>query len=180
MQHYLDDTSLLMAIKSGEENGVRFVYDQYFTYSVSWVYGNNGSEEDAREIFQEAVIVLIHNIREGKFRAESKVKTYLFGICKRLWLKELKRKGRLFSLENDERVEEAAIFELHEQTMDKFSKMESVLSSLGGKCESIIRKYYLLKESMASIAESMSYSNANNVKNQKYKCLQRLKKLYFE
>lgn len=180
MQHYLNDTSLLKAIKSGEENGVRFIYEQYFTYAVSWVYWNNGAEEDAREIFQEAVIILIHNIREGKFRADSAVKTYLFGICKRLWLKELKRKGRLFSLENDERIVEADVFELHEHTMDKFSKMENVLSKLGGKCEAIIRKYYLLKESMASIAESLNYSNANNVKNQKYKCLKRLKKLYFE
>jgi len=180
MKHLLNDKSLIHAIRNGDEGAIEFVYKDYFAYSVSFIYSNSGSEDDAREIFQEAVIVLVHNIRKDKFREESAVKTYLFGICRRLWLKELKRKERTFQLVTQEPVQEDDVFELHENTVDQFAKMEQVLSGLGEKCELIIRKYYLLKESMQTIAETLGYTNANNVKNQKYKCLQRLKKLYFQ
>ena len=180
MKHFLNDKSLIIAIMNGDESAIEFVYRGYYTYSVSFIFSNSGSDDDAREVFQEAVIVLIHNIRIGRFREESAVKTYLFGICRRLWLKELKRKERIFQLVHQEPIEEVEEFELHSNTIDKFAKMEDALSGLGQKCESIIMKYYLLKESMQTIAEVLGYTNANNVKNQKYKCLQRLKKLYFQ
>jgi hypothetical protein len=35
------------------------------------------------------------------------------------------------------------------------------------------------KKSMTDIAGSFGYTNADNAKNQKYKCLMRLKKLFF-
>ena len=180
MQYFLNDESLIESIRNGREDAVSFLYEEYYHYSVSYVFSKNGSEDDAKEIFQEAIIILIHNIRKKKFREESTVKTYLYGICRRLWLKELKRKGRVFQLLEDDRIENNVEFELHEQTIDRFEKMEDALSKLGESCETIIRKYYLLKESMKVIAESLGYTNANNVKNQKYKCLQRLKKIYFE
>ena len=180
MQYFLNDESLIESIRNGREDAVSFLYEEYYHYSVSYVFSKNGSEDDAKEIFQEAIIILIHNIRKKKFREESTVKTYLYGICRRLWLKELKLKGRVFQLLEDDRIENNVEFELHEQTIDRFEKMEDALSKLGESCETIIRKYYLLKESMKVIAESLGYTNANNVKNQKYKCLQRLKKIYFE
>jgi predicted DNA-binding protein YlxM (UPF0122 family) len=44
----------------------------------------------------------------------------------------------------------------------------------------ILEDYYLHKKSMQEIAEKFGYTNAENAKNQKYKCLMRLKKLFFD
>jgi DNA-directed RNA polymerase specialized sigma24 family protein len=60
-----------------------------------------------------------------------------------------------------------------------FVIMERALGSLGEPCKSILEAYYLQKKDMAHIANAFGYTNADNAKNQKYKCLIRLKKLFF-
>ena len=57
--------------------------------------------------------------------------------------------------------------------------MDRALGSLGEPCKSLIEAYYIHKKGMADIAEEFGYTNADNAKNQKYKCLMRLKKLFF-
>jgi DNA-directed RNA polymerase specialized sigma subunit len=57
--------------------------------------------------------------------------------------------------------------------------MESALSKLGEPCKSLIEAYYFQKKNMQEIAANFGYTNADNAKTQKYKCLMRLKKLFF-
>jgi hypothetical protein len=54
------------------------------------------------------------------------------------------------------------------------------MQNLGEPCKSLLESYYLQKKSMVAIAEEFGYTNADNAKNQKYKCLMRLKKLFFD
>ncbi|MEO1653708.1 MAG: sigma-70 family RNA polymerase sigma factor, partial [Bacteroidota bacterium] len=61
----------------------------------------------------------------------------------------------------------------------QFNKMAEAMEKLGEPCRSILRDFYLKKMSMQEICEKMGYTNADNAKNQKYKCLQRLKKIFF-
>jgi hypothetical protein len=51
---------------------------------------------------------------------------------------------------------------------------------LGEPCKTIIEEFYLNSRSMQEICEQFGYTNADNAKTQKYKCLQRLKKLFFK
>ena len=57
--------------------------------------------------------------------------------------------------------------------------MEKALISLGEPCKSLLEAYYLQKQNMQVIAANFGYTNADNAKNQKYKCLMRLKKIFF-
>ena len=56
-------------------------------------------------------------------------------------------------------------------------RMNFALSNLGEPCKTILVQYYYMKQTMQEIAAMFHYTNAENAKNQKYKCLQRLKKL---
>ncbi len=56
--------------------------------------------------------------------------------------------------------------------------MEQSLNSLGEPCRSLLKAYYLETKSMVEIAGDFGYTNADNAKNQKYKCLMRLKKIF--
>jgi hypothetical protein len=58
--------------------------------------------------------------------------------------------------------------------------MEKGLSSLGEPCKSLLESYYLQKRSMSEIAAAFGYTNADNAKTQKYKCLMRLKRFFFD
>jgi DNA-directed RNA polymerase specialized sigma subunit len=58
--------------------------------------------------------------------------------------------------------------------------MYESLQKLGENCQRILRLFYFEKKSMEVIAQEMEYTNAENAKNQKYKCLQQLKKYFNE
>jgi hypothetical protein len=60
-----------------------------------------------------------------------------------------------------------------------FAIMDRALNSLGEPCKSLLEGYYLNKKGMQELASQFGYTNADNAKNQKYKCLMRLKKLFF-
>jgi hypothetical protein len=69
--------------------------------------------------------------------------------------------------------------EHHEEKSLQFGLLESALQRLGEPCKGLLEAYYLQKRHMNEIAAEYGYTNADNAKNQKYKCLIRLKKLFF-
>lgn len=73
----------------------------------------------------------------------------------------------------EEEVEE------YEKRDQEFAMMEKAIGSLGEPCKSLIEAFYIQKRNMQDIASQFGYTNADNAKNQKYKCLMRLKKLFF-
>lgn len=81
------------------------------------------------------------------------------------------------SLEDTVPVEED--LEVHEKRNADFAIMERSLGSLGEPCKSLLESYYIHKKGMTEISAEFGYTNADNAKNQKYKCLMRLKKLFF-
>lgn len=69
--------------------------------------------------------------------------------------------------------------ESHEKRQADFSIMETAMSKIGEPCKSLLEAYYIQKKQMQQIATEFGYTNADNAKTQKYKCLVRLKKLFF-
>jgi RNA polymerase sigma factor (sigma-70 family) len=147
----------------------------------SLVINNNGSADDAKDVFQEAMIVLFEKARSGTFELNCQIKTYIYSVSRRLWLKRLQQLNRYFpAVESPELtipVEEE--MDEHEQRNSEFEMMEKAITSLGEPCKSLLEAYYLQKQNMQVIAASFGYTNADNAKNQKYKCLMRLKKIFF-
>ena len=69
--------------------------------------------------------------------------------------------------------------EAHEKQAADFNLLEEALGKIGEPCKSILEAYYIQKKSMPDIATAFGYTNADNAKTQKYKCLYRLKKIFF-
>ena len=67
----------------------------------------------------------------------------------------------------------------HDRRNLQFVMMEKAMSGLGEPCKSLLEAFYLQKKTMQDIAAVFGYTNAENAKTQKYKCLVRLKKLFF-
>lgn len=146
------------------------------------IISNNGSQDDAKDIFQEAMIVLYEKVRAGNFELTSQIKTYLYSVSRRLWLKRLQQTNRFKpDLEGvAEMVQVEDDMEVHEKLNTDFAMMERALGSLGEPCKSLLEAYYLQKRNMTEIALAFGYTNADNAKTQKYKCLVRLKKFFFD
>lgn len=181
MKPYQNEQDLLKGLALGDKQTIEIIYKDHYNLIQSLILNNNGSADDAKDIFQEAMIVLYEKVRSGRFELNCQLKTYLYSVSKRLWLKKLSTNNRFVStgveLEQSFSVEEEV--EAHERRDAEFDMMEKAIASLGEPCKSLLEAYYLNKQNMQVIAAAFGYTNADNAKNQKYKCLVRLKKIFF-
>lgn len=171
---------LLRGLAENDAASIEALYLQHFKTIRSLVLNNNGSAEEADDIFQEAMIVLYEKAKSEDFVLNCQIGTYLYSISRRLWLKRLQQMKRYTEInERSETVSVTEDLENHEENNQDFLLMEKSLLQLGEPCKTLLEAYYMQKRSMTEIAEDFGYTNADNAKNQKYKCLVRLKKLFF-
>jgi RNA polymerase sigma factor (sigma-70 family) len=174
------EQKLLAGLALNDRKAIETIYKQHYNMVQSLVLNNSGYPDDAKDVFQEAMIVLYEKVRSGSFELNCQLKTYLYSVCRRLWLKRLNQMQRISpeveSLGETVPVEEE--LEKHEQRNQDFLVMEQSLNNLGEPCRSLLKAYYLGKKNMVEIASDFGYTNADNAKNQKYKCLMRLKKIF--
>ncbi len=172
---------LLQGLAANDKRAVETIYRENYLTIQSFIVKNNGYPDDARDIFQEAMIVLYEKVCSGSFELTCQIKTYLYSVCRRLWLKRLQQMQRYNP--SAENIEEVVSIEeeldAHEKRNADLMVMESALGKIGEPCKSLLEAYYLQKKSMPEIAEFFGYTNADNAKTQKYKCLVRLKKIFF-
>ena len=175
------ELNLLEGLAKNDRQAVETIYGRHFGMIQSLIINNNGSAEDARDIFQEAMIVLYERARSANFELHCQLKTYLYSVCRRLWLKRLTQSQRYIPQisEFEEAVPVEEELEFHEQRNLEFQMMEKALLGLGEPCKSLLEAFYIQRKNMSEIAGSFGYTNAENAKNQKYKCLIRLRKLFF-
>lgn len=177
------EDELIQGIRNGNELTVKFIYKSHFPMIENFVRLNGGSEQEAKDLFQDGFMVLYRNVKNPVFSLECKIKTYLYSVCKRLWLTELKRKSKapdvVDSMDDFIEINESGIEE-HSKREEGLIHLEASLKKLGEPCSMLLTDYYLNDMSMQQIAQKMGYTNADNAKTQKYKCLLRLRKIFFE
>jgi len=175
-----NERSLLQWLARSDKKAIETIYKDNFNSIQALIINNNGTGEDAKDIFQEAMVVLYEKVQLSSFELNCQIKTFLYSVSRRLWLKRLIQMNRLNISESQEELisvdEDVAE---HEKRNQDFLMMEKALHSIGEPCKSLLEAFYMKKKTMQEIATSFGYTNAENAKNQKYKCLIRLKKLFF-
>jgi RNA polymerase sigma factor (sigma-70 family) len=175
------ESALLKGLAINDRKAINILYETHYNMVQSLIINNNGSVDDARDIFQEAMIVLYEKSKDPAFTLSCQIKTYLYSVSRRLWLKRLQQQQRfmpdLNGIEDTVPVEED--LEAHQPQQDEFQLMEKAMAGLGEPCKSLLEAFYIQRKNMNEIAAEFGYTNADNAKNQKYKCLTRLKKIFF-
>ena len=181
MKLYDEEKALLKGLATHDANAIEKIYRENYSTIQSFIVKNSGYPDDARDIFQEAMIILFEKSKSDTFELTSQIKTYLYSVCRRLWLKKLQRESR-FNPSLEILSETVAVddeIELHEKMTSDLGIMEDALAKIGEPCKSLLEAFYIQKKTMPEIAAQFAYTNADNAKNQKYKCLVRLKKIFF-
>ncbi len=178
--YYIDEL-ILREIRNGNERVLFDVYKSNFSMVQRLVLTNNGTEQEAKDVFQDAMIAFYERARQPDFQLTCRIGTYLYAVSRRLWLKRLTEKKM-----TPMRIEEVESFFQIEEELEKIDEntryvkgMEQSLATLGQPCSDIIIDFYYHNLSMEEITVRYGYTNADNAKNQKYKCLQRLRKIFF-
>ncbi|MEO0337785.1 MAG: sigma-70 family RNA polymerase sigma factor [Bacteroidota bacterium] len=172
-------TGILQGGKALEE-GMRYLYEKsgYKEGILTWLAKKGASREAAQDVFQDGIRHLIINIRNGKFRAESSIKTYLHSICTNLWNNQYRRNKRYAEIKQEipkEEDIETGPDELLEY-QEKRALLDDLLSQIGKSCKKVLG-LWSLSYSMSEIAQKAGYKSDGMARKKKYDCFKRLMKL---
>lgn len=176
------DSEMLDNLRSGQrmEETIKAIYRNHFGGLCWYVMNNNGSRQDAEDVFQEVMVNFIELVQKNKFRGEASVKTFLFSLNRYTWLNELKRRGRaLVREEKYERGQDRVEMDTSHFIADREGKAEvlRVVGELGETCRKILLLFYYENLSMKEILEATDYETEQVVRNKKYKCLKQLEQM---
>lgn len=174
----MDEKEIFERVCQGDEKALEYLYKKHYRMMTKMVLSNSGTEQEAKDVYQEAVLVFWQKAISKELVMTSKISTYIYSICRNLWRKELERKKRLSHEEKDSA-------EYQENDSKERSKiMIECINKLDDTCKQVLMYYYYDGMSMQEIADKLGFANTNTAKTKKYKCKKKLddlvKSLYSE
>ena len=107
---------------------------------------------------------------------------YLYGVCRNLWLAELRAKGRdekhihALAAQPDNGQPTTDNADTDNEPLTQLA--ERAFATLGEKCRELLTRFYLNNESLAAIAQAFGYAGEGAAKTRKYKCLEQARERY--
>lgn len=177
----MSDTDILELIRQGRDERAFAKLYTHFPKVRKLVRDNSGSSDDAKDVFQDALIIFHRKARSSDFTLTSAISTYLFSVCRNLWREELRRRNKSLSKWDVEDVPEEPV-ELAAMLAreGEYSTAEQALRTLGDKCLEVLKRFYIAKESLIDIARSLGFAGEGAAKTRKYKCLEEARKRFRE
>lgn len=172
----LSDDEILENIKSKKNTNqaISQLYSQHYRMLEHYILQNSGSQDDAADLIQEVMLVFVKLVTESKFRGDSSIKSFLYSICRNLWITELRRKkstdARLGRFELNKDQLDLDISE-QIQRSENLKFVMNLFDQLGEKCKQVLTLFYFDELPMKDICERLQFSSEQVLRNKKYKCL---------
>lgn len=165
-------SNIVNELKQGGSRALESVYVRYRPEFIQWLQGRLGCEAElAKDIYQQTILTFYENVQSGKLvTLTSQVKTYLFSIGRNKYYEAVREKAK------QEKAKDWSV-EQDSSSESLLQLVETCLEKLGEPCRTLLMQFYFHKRSMEQLTELFDYKNVDTAKNQKYKCLERLRKL---
>lgn len=165
------DNALIKGIRMHESPILQYVYDTYYPIIEGYIVHNQGSREQARDIFQDAMIVVYNKIRADQLELTCKFGTYLYAICKNMWIQERKK-----YLLRAEKLKQKPLM-VHDPGPPDDPLLQKHLNHLFNKhfgdlsedCQKILSMYFN-NFSVEDIRSAMNYKDLHHTADRKYRC----------
>lgn len=150
------------------------IYTTCFPMVRSMIIKNGGSTDDARDIFQESVMILFQNSTQDKFQLTVSNCTYLYSIARNKWLKHIRDTGKITRLEFATDCNDGSSDYYDDEKMQRQRLLIKHLNQLGERCRNILKHFF---EGMAGeeIAREMEFSSYEYYRVAKNRCTENLK-----
>ena len=179
MHEFNDDDILgmLRASLKHRNEALNILYDNLYPGIARFILKNSGNVLDAKDLFQESLIVFYEKAITPDFVLTGSIKNYLHAVCRNLWFKRLRNAGKEVSYENLD-IQGAFIYEsLDEESDDRRQIFAKLMNEIGEGCRDILMRFYFERQSMKDIAADLNLANEGVAKNKKARCIQKLKDL---
>ena len=173
----MQEIDYLSAILSGDRTVLTRMYGALFPLIRRLILDNGGSEADAKDVFQDAIIVLYEKAKKPDFQLTSKFSTFFYGVCRNLWWSRQQKKS----------ASEVTIPEHAKYIPDEASEVDllqvergklfyKALRALGEDCQRLLQLFFQ-KLSMDEIAREMGFASEGYARRRKSQCKDRLVEL---
>lgn len=165
---------IIDGIRKQDKDILKAIYYNYFPTIKRFVMDNSGDEQDAKDVFQEGLIIIYRKTKEENFNITSKFKTYIYAICRFIWIKELS-----VTKENSEKMSNYLDYEnIPDINLDEYKKQRQYelyqkhFKRLGKNCQKILKLFFKnvpLKEIARKEGTSQEF-----IRKKKFKCKEQL------
>jgi RNA polymerase sigma factor (sigma-70 family) len=166
---------ILHGLKDRDTRVLDYIYDNFYFQIKVLVTKNHGSEEDARDIYQDALMVIYQKQQKDNLALSCSFSTYLYSVCRLLWLKQLEKRKQQITI-----TEESGIFvEVNDNILDIFNLNEKYklyqdhFNRLSFSCQKVL-ELFLAGIPLKEIANILGFKSEQYAKKRKYQCKEKL------
>lgn len=170
----MENDPYIQGIRNGDRKIVAEIWKDIFPAVRKWVREGGGNEDDAKDIFQDAMMLVYDKAAQPDFQLSSKFSTFFLGISRNLLGNLFQKKYfRHITISDDDKyMGEPLDFEEIERR-NLFDKAKALQ---GADCMKLMELYFQ-KKTMAEIAVIMSFKSEQYAKLRKFQCKERLEAL---
>ena len=103
MERY-SDAQIINGIRNQDHEVLNYAYEEYYPMVRFLIIRNHGNDLDAEDIFQEAMVSIFERARSNRIRLGCSFKTYIYSVCRNLWLQQLEKNHPCLNFEDNEKV----------------------------------------------------------------------------
>ena len=163
---------IIEGIRTRDNSVLQYIYKKYYPSVHHFILSNQGSSDDAKDIFQESIIIIYRKIKdEDHFMVSSSFKTFIYSVSRNLWLKQLRTRRY-----EDRKINDQQKFvELKEEPFRidnedlRMSLYQKHFRNLPADCQKIL-KLSVSNITQKEIADALGFSSENYIKKRKHYC----------
>jgi RNA polymerase sigma factor (sigma-70 family) len=167
------DLQYIQAILKNDSVLLDKLYRKFLPALFGMLRRNGGSFEDAKDVFQESLVVIFHHAAYPEFQLTAPFQAYLLGIGRFIWLRQLKKNARIkVTSEWEDGSDVDADIEQQIFASEKRMLFREKFNQLGQDCQQLLQRFFD-RERLNHIAEDMGYT-ADYVKKKNKVCKEKL------
>lgn len=174
------DQRYLIALINNDASVINDIYKKCAGKVKSYILFNNGSIDDAEDIFQESLVDIYNQAKYKDLQLSCPFEPFLLMVCKRKWLNQIKKKSILPVTNSEDGLlhisedtfKQAELLEEQNEQSEIFLK---AFEKLGDRCKEII-KWSMTGEAQEKVAETLGVTYGY-LRKKKSECMASLVKM---
>ncbi|MBP6977599.1 MAG: sigma-70 family RNA polymerase sigma factor [Bacteroidales bacterium] len=173
------DEEILGGLVRKDSRIIKFILVEHFATIKRFILRNNGTPEDAEDVFQEAMMIIYQKTKDNELSLECSFITFLYSVSRHIWFQKLEKNridpAYVSDLENFIQLSDEMRFEVYDEEKERIRLFQKHFLALGEDCQKLLR-LFVKRVPLAEIMKIMGYKSVKYAKTRKFLCKEKLKK----
>jgi RNA polymerase sigma factor (sigma-70 family) len=164
-----EENHIIEGIRNHDPDLIRQLYNDCLPLIEKMVLNRGGNSAIAEDIFQDALLIIYRKARQNKLTLHCKLSTYIYSICKNLWIQEYRSNKNYIKVSNNnlDKVNDPGVESKYEQRIREI--YDRHFSRLSRSCQKILKLHFKGKK-ISEIQNALDYESPQYTMDRKYRC----------